>query len=95
MLTIHKYALKPALTGEPVQMPAFAKPLYVGLQEGEPYVWAKVSTLDTFVPTQFDLYGTGAEIDHPGRYLGTLLMHGGALVFHVLLRNRQLCSEVS
>lgn len=89
MLTIHKYALKPALTGEPIQMPAFAKPLYVGLQEGEPYVWAIVHTIHDPVPTQFDIYATGAEIDHPGRYLGTLLMHGGALVFHVLLRNRQ------
>lgn len=49
------------------------------------FVWARVPNRDApLKPRRFVVVGTGHEFDYQGqRHLGTALMQGGALVWHV------------
>ncbi len=49
-------------------------------------VWAEVSTDEPLVPQDFIVRGTGHPLTgEEGRFLGTVILAGGALVFHVYL----------
>jgi hypothetical protein len=83
VLVVYKYPL--SLDGRVVELelPEGAEPLCVGLQFREPMLWARVETnkLDHRL-RRFRIAGTG----HPnadGKYLGSLLIDEGSLVFHV------------
>lgn len=90
MHTIWKYELD---IGEvlPVEMPRGAKVRYVGMQGDQLCVWAQVDSDQPLVKRVFAVHGTGHTIRPTARengtelptYLGTFMMYGGELVFHV------------
>lgn len=85
-MKIFKYKLLP---GEPVQMPAGAQVISAHEQTGDICVWALVPNPGTKLePRNFLVVGTGHEIPRPmrdwsHRFVGTVLLEGGTLVFHV------------
>lgn len=84
MKTIFKYPLE--LTDrQEVNMPFDAKILTVQVQYGVPCIWAIVDTeIKHFHSRVFDIVGTGNPMrDCNHKYLGTIQLHDGALVFHV------------
>jgi hypothetical protein len=80
MSVIWKYTLEPVLTT--LFMPAGAKVLRVGAQDGELRLWAEVDPLRRPEVRQFMAVPTGVEVDlHDTTYVGTTAP--GALVVHV------------
>lgn len=69
-----------------VQMPAGALPLHFDFQRGVLCVWAVIDPDALEVETKrFRMAGTGHDLDvgeTPIRFMNTLLLHGGELVFH-------------
>jgi hypothetical protein len=82
--TIWKFPLAIA-DNNVIEMPLGAEPLYVDVQNGQPYLWARVDALAAKRKYRFLTYGTGHSIDtyNTGKYLGSYQLQGGALVFHV------------
>lgn len=81
MITVYKYplAVDAIVT---LDMPTGAEVLIVAVQHGAAMLWARVDTDQPHETRRFRVAGTG----HPradGRYIGTLIMHGDHLVFHV------------
>lgn len=67
-----------------VRMPQGAEPLCVQIQDGEPRLWARVNIANTPVLHHIRIAGTGHDLgSNVGRYIGTIQMMGGDLVFHV------------
>jgi hypothetical protein len=67
-----------------VEMPSGAMPLFVGVQGGDVCLWAEVDPEVGKQPRTILVFGTGHPMpDDPGSYIGTFMLHGGALVFHV------------
>lgn len=67
-----------------VMMPIGAKILTVHGQGNDICVWAEVDPRMDKVERLLSVYGTGNPLpDNPGNYLGTAMLMGGALVFHV------------
>ena len=84
MLTIWKYTLQPECD---VQVPVASKVLSVHEQHGDVNLWALVDPSNELITRHFSVYGTGHEVPaHPGEFIGTVHIHGGALVFHVFER---------
>lgn len=81
--TIWKWTL--AVTDvQAFDMPKGAKILSVQVQGGMPQLWAYVDPTEPRVTRTIRIIGTGHPIiTHPGDYIGTFQMGGGALVFHV------------
>jgi hypothetical protein len=89
MKTIWKFPLKIADRQE-VAMPADAKALTVQLQGGVPCLWALVDSGNP--PKQYPvwMHGTGhdaTDASYMGRYLSTIQIKGGALIFHFFIRD--------
>lgn len=84
MDTIHKYAV-PLTDISDIRMPAGARVICVGVQDGHPFIWARVDSKAPTVERRFRLASTGHDLAMgPGApYLGTVMLHGGALVFHL------------
>lgn len=92
MRTVFKYAI-PMEDSFSIDMPKGAEILHIAAQgQGGPMgdlvqnvcMWARVDTDSPQVPVRFLLRGTG----HPeanGEHVGSFLLNGGALVFHVFL----------
>jgi len=80
--TIWKFPapIKDSLT---IQMPIWADVMSVQLQHGEPCLWARVDADMPTEPRRFCWRGTGHPAEVLGRFIGTVQMHGGALVFHL------------
>lgn len=77
---IWKFTLTP---GQPVMMPA-GKVLSAHGQHDKICVWAEVDPSTPLRPRHFNVYGTGHTLpEMPGYFLGTALIDGGNLVFHV------------
>jgi len=75
-----------AITMEPqVEMPAGAVLLHVDVQDGRPFVWARVDPEAPTVKWWLPVYGTGHPLDADGLpYVGTFHLDSDlALVFHV------------
>lgn len=65
-------------------MPDGAQVLTVQMQDGLPQLWAVVDTDNPCVDRWFRLGGTGHPLGDDGlRYIGTVQLDGGALVFHL------------
>ena len=82
MTTIWKFRVDVVDTGV-VNMPAGAEVLCVQLQDGVPWVWAKVDDEAPPVARVFHWRGTGHPLRNVGRYIGTVQQLGGALVLHL------------
>lgn len=81
MLTVYKYQLN-IDDHIIVDMPAGAELLFVSTQYGVPCLWARVDTTAPMVRRNLRIAGTGHS-NAGGIYVGTFMLHGGALVFHV------------
>jgi hypothetical protein len=70
-----------------ITMPAGARLLSVQYQEStdEICVWALVDTTAPDASRVLRIFGTGEPVDVPANtaFLGTVQMHGGALVWHI------------
>lgn len=83
MKAVYKYELSP---GENVLvMPVGAEVLTVQLQRDRACLWAVVDTNETATEKRgFIIAGTGHQLpDDPLRYISTIQLYGGSLVFHV------------
>lgn len=67
-----------------VEMPDGARPLHVAVQGGSIALWALVDPKQPKTMRGFYLHGTGHPIGQEvGAHVGSVLMQGGALVWHV------------
>ena len=84
---VYEFPLGFAHGGEiDIVMPRGAELLHVAEQHGTPCIWALVRTGTSDAQTRrFRIAGTGHPIpdDRIHRHVGSFLMEGGALVFHV------------
>ncbi len=80
--SIRKFAL--TFPG-PTPMPAGAKILAVGAQDGRPYLWALVNPEAPFVTRDLLVLGTGHDAENAvwRPFLGTIHGVEGGLVLHV------------
>lgn len=88
MKSIWKYPLRPEDL-QKVRMPTGAKALTVQVQAEVPCLWALVET-DEVTTAMYPvwMHGTGHRADkaaRDGRYLSTVQMMGGSLVFHFFI----------
>jgi len=85
MKTIWKF---PFETGDviKIKMPEHAKIIHVETQnKNTPCMWAIVNPEEEQTERTFRVYGTGHPMDENvnQEYMGTYLLYGGSLVFHV------------
>lgn len=68
-----------------IEMPQGAKVLHVDEQHGTPTMWALVDPNRKTTIRTFRFAGTGHPIDdgHADKFIGTFLLRGGSLVFHI------------
>jgi hypothetical protein len=67
-----------------VPMPGGADVLCVQVQNGEPFLWARITVGSPPIVRHFRIAGTGHDLgSNVGRYIGTFQLAGGGLVFHV------------
>ena len=79
-MAVWKFELSP--TGL-LYMPAISKPLHVGEQDDNIYLWALVDPTTPNVKWDFTIIGTGWTFNPPNYpFVGTVQMSNG-LVFHV------------
>lgn len=82
MKTIYKYSLQIS-DEQTIEIPRYAKPLCVQMQNGILCLWAEVDTRFAKEIKTVYTYGTGHAIDRSGiQYLGTYQTENN-LVFHV------------
>ena len=84
-LTVYKYPV-PLEDEFTLDLPMAAKILTFQTQSNVPCVWALVDPDARPAERQFRLAGTGHPINEAERdlvYVGTVQLHGGALVFHL------------
>jgi hypothetical protein len=66
-----------------VPMPEGARVLTVAAISDAPFLWAIVDPYAPVVDREFVIRGTGHPLGDVGAYLGTFIVLGGTLVFHV------------
>ena len=83
MRTIWKFDL-PVNDYAGINMPRGAEVLHVHEQYGKACIWALVEPAAPLEMRSFRIFGTGHTVpEFPRRYIGTVHLAGGALVFHV------------
>ena len=81
MKSIWKYKLEPNID---ILIPVEAKFLSVQNQFNEIFIWFLIDTEKPTILRHFNVYGTGHPITgDPGKFLGTVQIEKGVLVFHV------------
>ena len=81
MKKIFKYTLSPDCY---LQVPKGGIPLFVGNQKEVAQIWFLVDPSLEKEMRRLHVYGTGHEMPNdPGIYLGSFMMSGGSLVYHV------------
>jgi len=91
MKKIYKYSLE-ITDAQMIEMPEGAEVLTVQLQEEIPCIWAKVSPANKMVKYKVRIIGTGHAIyddETLGKYIGTYLIKGDRLVFHVWIKEEK------
>lgn len=85
-MIIHRYELR--IGANEIELPESAVPVHVGARQGEPpehiHLWVNVSNAHEKEPRQkkrFYVAATGEQVS--GWYIGTALVLGGRLVWHV------------
>jgi hypothetical protein len=81
MITIYKYPVS-LVDEQDIMMPLGAEILTIQTQNGEICLWAKVDPELPKVPHRVLCRGTGHACRGVGRYLSTVQLAGGDLVFH-------------
>lgn len=82
--SVHKYPLPTDGDWNAIRMPLGAVPLCVQMQHGEPFMWARVRIDAPSIIHHFRVAGTGHDLgSNVGRHIGTIQLHGGAIVLHV------------
>lgn len=82
MKTVYKYPLK-IDDYQQVILPIDAKILCIKVQNGTPYLWALIDKEQTHNETvTIRCAGTGHDIKDEVEYIDTIMVVGGALVFH-------------
>lgn len=83
MKAIYKYPV--GISDEiQISIPQNAEILCVQMQYDTPCIWALVDKTAINGFRYFRWYGTGHPVkDNPGKYIGTVQMNGGSLVFHL------------
>lgn len=80
--TIYKYPIE--ITDEQeILAPTGWQPLSVQIQYGQPCIWALVDPEAKPVLQTVHVHGTGHPVRHNGKFLGTIQVGGGTLIFHV------------
>ena len=65
-------------------MPKDAEVLSVQIQHGAVCIWARIDTQKLDVPRAITIRGTGHNChEQDGKFIGTVQINEGALVFHV------------
>lgn len=85
--TIYKYELQSGITT--LKIPMNAQILTAACQGDSVFIWAKLRPKNPLETRTFEVYGNDHEIPELERqlaYIGTAMMHGGALVWHVFER---------
>lgn len=84
-LAIYKYPMPVPSDLDVLDMPAGARVLSVAVQDGVPCVWALVDPAAPLRPRAFAWRGTGHDASglEAARFVGTVLMADGRLVFHL------------
>lgn len=89
MRSIYKYTLR-VTDEQEIEMPRGARILSVQNQREDICVWVDVDVDATPTIRIFSVYGTGHElpgdISLTGKFLGSVQLSGGSLVFHVYER---------
>lgn len=85
--TIWKYELE-ITDSQVIKMPKFATILTVQMQGVTPCLWALVDPSNPPIEgREIQIFGTGHPIENEigmdRKYIGTIQLHGGSLVFHV------------
>lgn len=81
-MKVYKYPIK-ILSLQDVEMPVGASILCCQMQGGEPMLWALVQPENKLSARGIRIVGTGHEASDLGRYIDTIQIDGGALIFHV------------
>lgn len=68
-----------------LELPKGAKLLCVDVQQGEPQLWVLVTPGNELETRCIESFATGQPIpiEHRYEHVGTFMLEGGALVFHV------------
>jgi hypothetical protein len=85
MRTIYKYPIA-VVDQQTLRLPAEAEILCVQMQGEQPCIWALVTPNATTKDRDIRVYGTGHRMPDETashRYIGTIQMAAGSLVFHV------------
>lgn len=86
MKTIWKYKLE-TKDSQTIDMPKHAKILTAHVQGNDICIWAIVETNNSFVPRIIEVFGTGHHMpEHRRKYISSVLMFNGNLVFHLFER---------
>lgn len=81
MKTVWKYILKPAIS---IEMLIASQLLSVNEQDGKICLWVLVDPEDMRMEVRhFRVFGTGHNIPDKQLFVGSALLEGGSLVFHV------------
>ncbi len=83
-MKVFKYPLRLVDT-DLLPIPVGAKFLHVAMQNGKPYLWAAVDETKPTPPHKIHICGTGHDRPEikPESYIGTFMMAGESLVWHV------------
>lgn len=86
---IYKYPLQ-IIDEQAVQLPSGAQVLTAQVQHGLLQLWALVDTSQPIAVIRLRIVGTGHDFPDADqwRYLSTVQVDGGALVFHIFLAAR-------
>ena len=84
MRAVWKFPLGPLNDLIDVAMPVGAEIVFVGVQHGEPMLWARVQVEAPLETRRFRVAGTGHVLaDEVGPHVGSFMLHDGAIVVHV------------
>ncbi len=85
---IWKYELPIGRSFE-LEIPQYGRILTLKTQRGKPTLWVLVNTENEKKTRKFELVGTGHPVSQDafnGKHIGTFLVEGDALVFHLFER---------
>lgn len=83
MKTVYKYPIEFPADEVVLDLPFDAVFVSIGVQNGGLFLWAMVDPEAAEAKYRLLVRGTGHPIDEAADPLGSFMLHGGALVFHV------------
>lgn len=77
-----------------IPMPEGAKPLYVAVQDGKPFLWAEVDPTAEPEYRRFFVCGTGHPVPPGVAYLGSFMVYDGRFVGHLYTVPQPMAREM-